>query len=307
MPADWALELQFPKEPTADEVRTPGEHGVEVAQRRSSEDQGVRCLAVRVIYPMAPEIAEHDRLYARTIETLMRSRPGRIRADDRFQIGAYTGHRLVIDQPQEHTTREVRIVLVGATLYVLSVEWPGAEGAPPAARVFLDDAAVRPDFADPRATEARERWREVGFGNFRLRYDATRWYRDPNDAEPNVFNLMRPDGRAEAELIAELEPSESRSLEAAVLATARENAESVIVRRRGKKYRGSTSVEELRFAARTAEGLYENHGYFYTGREGAVQLRAWAEADLFPEVEGDIAELLDGLSIGRATSMAGGR
>lgn len=307
MPADWALELQFVKEPVADEVRTPGERGVEVAQRRSTEADGVRCLAVRVSYPMAPQGAEQAQVYARTIETLMGSRPGRIRADDPIQLGAYAGRRLLIDQPRERTTREVRLVFVGATLYVLSAEWPGQADGPPPARAFLDQAAVRPDFADPRATEARERWREIGFGHFRLRYDATRWYRDPNDAELNVFNLMRPDGLAEAEFIAEREPSESPSMEAAVLATARENAESVTVRRRAKKYRGSTSVEELRFAARTAGGLYENHGYFYTGREGAVQLRAWAEADLFSEVEGDIAELLDGLTIERAATMAGGR
>lgn len=307
LPSDWALDLQFAMEPLADEVRTPGERGVEIAQRRSTEAQGIRCLAVRVSYPMAPLTSEQGRLYAQTIETLLQSRPGRIRAEDRFQLGAYLGHRLLIDQPRERTTREVRLVLVGATLYVLSAEWPGAGEGPAVARAFLDQAAVRPDFADPRATEARERWREVGFGHFRLRYDATRWYRDPTDAEPNVFNFLRPDGQAEAEFIAEREPSESPSMEAAVLATARENAESVTVRRRGRKYRGATSVEELRFAARTEGILYENHGYFYTGREGAVQLRAWAKAEAFAEMEGDIAELLDGLTIERAVAMAGGR
>ena len=41
-----------------------------------------------------------------------------------------------------------------------------------------------------------------------------------------------------------------------------------------------------------------NHGYFYSGPEGAVQLRGWAKEAEYNAVTGDITELLDGLVVG---------
>jgi hypothetical protein len=79
----------------------------------------------------------------------------------------------------------------------------------------------------------------------------------------------------------------------------RESAESVTVRKRGRKLRGAAEVIELEFAARVERTTYVNHGYFYSGPEGSVQLRGWsAEADS-RDVAGDINELLDGLTVSK--------
>jgi hypothetical protein len=45
---------------------------------------------------------------------------------------------------------------------------------------------------------------------------------------------------------------------------------------------------------------YVNHGYFYGGPEGAVQLRSWAKETDYTDVSGDITELLDGLTVSAA-------
>ena len=163
---------------------------------------------------------------------------------------------------------------------------------------FLKSVAVRPEFADPRRAEEGARWREVVHGKFRVRYDATRWYRDPADREPGVFNFLRVDQQAAAQLNAEPEPlAGGASMGDAVLQTARENAESVVVRRTGKKTRGSVVVDEIEYTARVEGVTYVNHGYFYSGPAGAVQLRAWSPDKTYVPVSGDIEELLAGLSI----------
>jgi hypothetical protein len=69
------------------------------------------------------------------------------------------------------------------------------------------------------------------------------------------------------------------------------------VKKEGKKYRGSTPVVELQFTARVDGTTYVNHGYFYSGPEGVLQLRAWTGEKNYDEAADDITELLDGLVV----------
>ena len=108
---------------------------------------------------------------------------------------------------------------------------------------------------------------------------------------------MRPDQKAEAQFIAEEHPLEGGDIEKAVLATARDGAESVKVTKHGKKLRGAVEVIELEFEARVDGATYVNHGYFYTGPQGTVQLRAWARDVDCRDIAGDLNELLDGLTV----------
>lgn len=180
----------------------------------------------------------------------------------------------------------------------MSAEWPAAGTGAERAGKFFDSIKLRSDSNDFRVVAERERWREYSFGKFRLRFDATRWYRDPGDQEPGVFNFLRTDQKAEAQFIAEERPLEGGDIAKAVLKTANEGADSISVKRRGKKLRGSVEVVELEFEARVDGTTYVNHGYFYTGPEGTVQLRAWAKDAEYNDMAGDITELLDGLSVG---------
>jgi hypothetical protein len=294
---DWAVEVKLPATPGMDGVLTPSPQGDIKAQRFFTEQGGERAFLVRFQYPMAMLPGEETAVYAKNYTDMLKSRPGEVKLRDRFTLGPIQGERMVIAHRRERTVREVRLIIIGSTLYLFSAEWPESGSGAARAEQFFRGIQLKPDYADAVLVQERERWRELAAGRFRLRYDATRWYRDPADNEMGVFNLLHIGGKAEAQLIAEDQPVEG-SIEAAVINTAREGAESVTLRRRGQKLRGATQVIELEFAARVENVTYVNHGYFYSGPAGAMQLRGWAKDVDYSAVSGDIGELLDGLAIG---------
>jgi len=296
-PTGWALTGIFPAEPKVDDQRTPTPRGDQVAERRYYEAGAERLMMLRMWYPVVPMPEQKIKLYVSTIETFMNSRRGQIVKDEPCAFGAYDGQRLLVAQSADKTHREVRLVLIGDSLYFISAEWPGKAMPSPAAAKFLDSVKVLPEFANARLAEDRARWRELKHGAFTLRYDGTRWFRDPQVTEPGMFALLRVDETAEAEFIVSPERYTGGPLEEMVVKRLKETAQSVTVRKRSKKLRGMTTVEELYFGVRVENELYENHGYFYTGAEGTVQLRAWSPADLYSQSSGDIDELLTGLSI----------
>ncbi|HYC72547.1 MAG TPA: hypothetical protein VEB66_15160 [Opitutaceae bacterium] len=293
----WAIGGLFPAEPRRDEFRAPTPQGEVISERFFVEDAGEAFLLVRSTYPVAFDRASRPGLFEQVKREAIAARPGDFVVDEPFTLGGYEGRRFVIEHRRAKRTKELRVVVVGGTLYAGSYE--RAAGRPASARAasFLDGLEVQPAFADFRAMEEAGRWREVTEGRFKVRYDATRWYRDPTDREPGVANFLRLDKRGEAQLIAEPVPHEGGSLEEVALAAAKESAESVQVRRRGTKRRGDLNVGELEFAVRFDGATYVNLGYFYNGAEGAVQFRAWALESDYRGVAGDLAELLDGLAL----------
>jgi hypothetical protein len=294
----WALEARFASKPETDLILTASPEGDVKATRYFLEQDGEHFLMIRFTYPLALRPDAAGGLYEKSLAELMRSRPGKVMEEQPFTLGAYQGGRVIIAQPKERSVRELRLLVVGSSLYVLSAEWParGGDGAAQAA-AFFDSIKLRPDYEDARAVNARERWREVSAGHFRLRYDASRWYRDPSDQDPGIYNFLRTDKGAEAQLIVEDRPMEGGDIAAAVLKTARDGADSVMVKRQGTKLRGAVSLVELEFTATVDGATYYNHGYFFTGPEGTVQLRSWAKDTGYPGVADDITELLDGLSV----------
>jgi hypothetical protein len=294
---NWAVEGHFPDEPKTDGILTPSPQGDVKVQRFYWEPSNEHYLLARFEYPLAFQPGDEVKVYAKAFADLMRSRPGEIRNHGSFMIGPYEGERMRIGQKRDKSVREVRFILIGAILYMASAEWPEAGAGAARADQFLDSLSLRPEFTNPREVAENGRWRAFSSGRFHLRYDATRWYRDPADQEPGVFNFLRVDQRGEAQFIAEPGPVEGGDIEKAVLDTARDGAESVTVKKRGRKLRGPIEVVELEFEARVDRTVYRNHGYFFSGTEGTVQLRGWASAAEYPSVAGDIAELLDGLSV----------
>lgn len=293
----WAIEAKLPVAPGTDGILTPSPQGDVKAQRFFTEQAGERMFLVRFQYPMAMLPGEESGLYAKNFGEMLKSRPGEVKSRDKFTLGPYEGEKLLIAQRRERTMREVRLIVIGSTLYLFSAEWPEAGKGAAHAEEFFQSIQLLPDYTNILVVQERERFREFAAGKFRLKYDATRWYRDPADAEPGILNLLRLDEKAEAQFIAEAQPVEG-SIEAAVINTAREGAESVNVRKRGQKLRGTVHVIDLEFVARVQSATYVNHGYFYSGPEGAVQLRGWAKDIDYPGISGDISELLEGLTIG---------
>ncbi|MBI2498050.1 MAG: hypothetical protein HYV75_09145 [Opitutae bacterium] len=296
--ADWAIEAAFAAQPKTDLVLSPSPQGDVKASRYIYEPPGEHYLLIKFTYPMALLPGDERALYDRSMGELTRSRPGQVQGREPYQLGPYEGQRVLIAQPREKSLRELRMIVIGSSLYVCSAEWPADSAAGAAnAGAFFGSFRLRTDYANPRTVEERERYREFGLRNLKLRYDATRWYRDPADADPGIFNLLRTDQKAEAQFICEENPIEGGDIEKAVLDTAREGADSLSVKRRGRKQRGAASVIELEFNATVANVTYVNHGYFYTGPEGAVQLRGWAREQEYRGVAADIGELLDGLGL----------
>lgn len=292
----WAIEAKLPVAPGTDGILTPSPQGDVKAQRFFTEQAGERMFLVRFQYPMAMLPGEESGLYAKNFGEMLKSRPGEVKSRDKFTLGSYEGEKLLIAQRRERTIREVRLIVIGSTLYLFSAEWPETSKGAAHADAFFQSIQLLPDYTNVLVVQDRERFRELAAGKFRLKYDATRWYRDPADTEPGIFNFLRLDEKAEAQFIAEAQPIEG-SIEAAVINTAREGAESVNVRKRGQKLRGAAHVTELEFVARVQSATYVNHGYFYSGPEGAVQLRGWAKDIDYPGISGDISELLEGLTI----------
>ncbi len=292
----WAIEARLPIAPGTDGVLTPSPRGDIKAQRFFTEQGGQRTFLVRFEYPMAMTPGDETALYARNFSDMLKSRPGELKSREPFMLGPYAGERITIAQRRDRTIREVRLVLIGSTLYLFSAEWPEASQGAARAQEFFRSIQLLPDYLNVPQVQERDRFRELTSGKFRLRYDAARWYRDPADAEPGVFNFLRADEKAEAQFIAEPQPVEG-SIEAAVINTAREGAQSVTVRKRGQKLRGTVNMTELEFVARVESATYINHGYFYSGPEGAVQLRAWAKDVDYPGMSSDISELLEGLAV----------
>lgn len=298
-PSEWALQAVFAAEPKGDEQRTPTPQGDEIAQRRILELGSERVMAVRFVYPVVPAADQRDELYRASIQTLMRSRQGVIRADEPWDLADHKGQRLLIEHPREKTFREVRFIQIGASLYFISAEWPGGKTPSAMTGKFLASVALQPAFADARLVEERERWREIVFGGFKLRYDASRWFRDPQGTDPLVIALLRTDEMAEAEFTYSPERNPAPTMEETVIAAARANAESVKVVKRSKRMRGTATVEVLRYTVRSQGVTYENQGYFYSGAEGTIQLRGWSPDRSYARAEADITELLDGLTITR--------
>lgn len=294
---DWAIEAIFSGQPSSDEVRTPTEHGESVANRYFLEVGGERFMLVRFSYPLAMLPGEAAGLYDKSIVDMMRSRPGNILTREKYQLGPFEGERVVIAQRREKTTREVRLVVIGSSLYVISGEWLSPGSGLARAAAFFNSIKLLPDYQNFRLVEEMGRWRVLHSHKVRLRYDAANWYRDPTDREPGIFNFLRVDQQAEAQLIVEELPLESGDIETAVLKTAREGAQSVIVKKSARKYCGAAQMTELVFHADVGGDIYVNHGYFYSGPLGSVQLRGWATDEIYPNREGDIADFLGGLSV----------
>ncbi len=296
--ANWAIEAQFPGEPKTDGILTPSPMGDVRVQRFYCEPGAEHYLVARFEYPLAVGAGEEAALYERTIADLLRVRPGVVRERGAFELGSYRGERVVIAQSREANLREVRLVVIGAVLYLASAEWPEHGAGAARANGFLQGLALRPDCVDPRAVTERGRWREISVGRFRLRYDATAWYRDPADGDSGVYNLLRSDGRAEAQFIAEPRPlADGVTIEAFVVQAAREAAQQVAVTRSTRRHQGGIDWVELEFDAEVDRTAYHNHGCFYSGPEGTAQLRGWTPRERFTHGAPEIARLLEGLAV----------
>ena len=293
---NWGIRATYPAEPNGDEFHSTSDRGPVVSERFFYENKTEAFLLLRMVHPVAfltPK--ERETLYSQAKNEALHARPGDVTQEERFQLGPYVGRRFQIAFKKAGRVKEMRLILIGSSLFAISHERPAKEAISPAGAAFLSSIALQPGYEDVFVIEDRDRWRHLGLAPFDLRYDASRWYRDPEDKELGVFNLIHISKKAEVQFITEKVPMPGDDVEKTVLATAREGAESVVVKERATRLRNGLSFLVLRFEARVDGVTYVNRGRFYSGPEGAVQLRGWATQENFAEMDGDIGELLDGL------------
>lgn len=293
---NWGIRATYPAEPKGDEFRSVSDRGPVVSERYFFENKIEAFLLLRMVHPVAFLTAlERETLYSQAKNDALHARPGEVLNEERFQLGPYVGRRFQIVFKKAGRVKEMRFILIGSSLFAISHERPAKEAISSAGAAFLASIALQPGYEDERLIEDRDRWRHLGQSPFDLRYDASRWYRDPEDKEAGVFNLIHVSKKAEVQLITEKVPMPGDNLEKTVLDTAREGAERVVVKERATRLRNGLTYLVLRFEARVDGVTYVNRGRFYTGPEGAVQLRGWATQENFAEMDGDLGELLDGL------------
>ena len=294
----WGIRAEFPVAPKGDEFRAPSERGPIISERFFHETKAEAFLVLRMIYPVS-FLYPHEReaLYEQAKNEALKARPGEITTDEVFQVGPYRGRRYLINFKKAGRVKDLRFVLIGSSLYAISHERSAKDAGSSAGPVFLESIALEPGYEDQVFIEERDRWRKIGQTPFELRYDASRWYRDPEDHEPGIFNLFHISKRAEVQLITEKVPIPGDDLETAVLAEARGAAESVSVKNRATRLRKGREFLELEFEVRFDGVTFVNRARYLSAPEGSVQLRGWAVASNFYEMKGDIDELLDGLSM----------
>src|SRR3954462_3659956 len=133
----WAIEARLPVAPGTDGILTASPQGDIKAQRFFTEQRGERTFLVRFQYPMAMLPGEETGVYTKSLTDMFKSRPGEVKSRGRCAVGPLEGERLVIGQRRDHTIREVRLIVIGSTLYLFSAEWPEAgQGAARAEQFF---------------------------------------------------------------------------------------------------------------------------------------------------------------------------
>jgi hypothetical protein len=163
--------------------------------------------------------------------------------------------------------------------------WKFTEAAKPAAA-----PANVPSFTRPATATARV---ELITGKAALAYDPKKWRKDESD-ENNVTALVHSTGDGYAKIIAERIEMPLDAMRKVAISNARDAAPDMEVVR--DEMRRVNGVDVLCLEMRgQVEGIpIVYFGYYYTGKEGSIQLLTYTGQNLIDEYQKDFEELLAG-------------
>lgn len=202
----------------------------------------------------------------------------------RFAFAAALLLAVPLQAQEKATTANGRAVLLypdGKWKYVTALAEPGKSGGSSVVE------RNRPASATEKVDLAK--------GKLALYYNPKKW-KPVSENEPGRMSLLHNDGDGYGMVIAErlqvgLEALRKIALENALKAA----ADAEITSERRLKVNGLDVLElQIRGTIQSIPFVYL--GYYYSGKEGAIQLLTYTASNLFDEYRGDFQELLDGFT-----------
>lgn len=136
---------------------------------------------------------------------------------------------------------------------------------------------------------------DIAKGKLALHYNPKKW-KPVSENEPGRIGLLHNEGDGYGIVIAERLQVGLEALRKIALENALEAApDAEITSERRLKVNG-LEVLELQIHCTIQSIPFVYLGYYYSGKEGAIQLLTYTAANLFDEYRGDFQELLDGFT-----------
>lgn len=133
-------------------------------------------------------------------------------------------------------------------------------------------------------------------GDFSIWYDETKWKLSPEKpGEDPTFELMGED--AYALIIAEGIQIPLPTLKAAALENARSVATDVRILTEENRVVNGTQVLCMKFSLTKDQIPFTFYGYYYGGKQGAIQVVTYTGQNLFQKYERELTGFLNGLEI----------
>lgn len=133
-------------------------------------------------------------------------------------------------------------------------------------------------------------------GKFSIWFDPSKWSqkKSDNSSQPT---FEHKDGDVNVMIIAERIEMKIEALKEMVINNAQAVAPDIKVTYEEKRLVNRKNVLCMRMEGTIQSIHFIYYGYYYTGKEGTVQLLSYTSQNLFPEYENDMTEFLNGLVI----------
>jgi len=130
---------------------------------------------------------------------------------------------------------------------------------------------------------------------FAIWYDPSKWTQQKPDGIKVTFN--HKDGDLYAMVIAERISTKPDVLKETVLSKARESAPDTKVTLEENRVMNGKTILCMRLEAELQGIQFVYYGYFYTGKEGTIQVLTYTTQNLYHEYESEMIEFLNGFTI----------
>lgn len=133
-------------------------------------------------------------------------------------------------------------------------------------------------------------------GKISIWFDPSKWSQKKSDNSSKP-TFEHKDGDVNVMIIAERFSMEIDALKEMAITNAREVAPDTKVTYEEKRLVNGKNMLCMKMEGTIQTIHFIYYGYYYTGKEGTVQLLAYTSQNLFPEYESDMTEFLNGLVI----------
>ena len=134
---------------------------------------------------------------------------------------------------------------------------------------------------------------------FAVWFDSSKWKKLDPDGNQVTFN--HKDGELHAKVITErttfTNPDGLKELKEVALMIGRKVSPDVKVTFEDKRIVNGKTILCMRFEGEIKSMQFVQYGYYYTGKEGTIQVLTYVSQNVYPEYESEMIEFLNGLTI----------